>query len=176
MHLLCWFHLLQHRCVCACPDAATCCSTTGSTLLLPLAAAPLYLLRCSHLLQHKCICSVASVYYSTIVSDICCFHLLQHHCVFYCLHSLPWIYSTAFIYCSTTASCFAASTCCSTTPSSLLPRVAAPLPLLCCLHLLQHYCISAASTYIAATHHVLCYFCCSTIASALLLSPHSPVA
>ena len=93
MHLLCWFHLLQHRCVC--PAVATCCSTTRSTMLLPLAAAPLYLLCCSHLPQHHCSFSDVSTCCSTIGSTLLlpldaraplhlhpwCFHLLQRRCV-----------------------------------------------------------------------------------------------
>jgi len=144
LYLLCCFHLLQHNCIFF--AVSTCCSIIGSTstLLLLSIAAPLYYLCCFHLLQHHCTCSrsAASTCCSTTVSflllhpvaatplhHLCCLYLLHHHCnLLCCSHLLQH------------DSIFPASTCCSTTASSLLLPFAAsqlnlpPLNLivLCC--------------------------------------------
>ena len=131
-------------------------------LLLPLVAAPL-----SHLYTSTCCSTTASVLLLQTprapLHMTCCFHLLQHHCIVPVGPPCDGIFSVASIYCTTTySSMFPGITVASALllpPAPPAPPAAAPLHLPCCLHHLQHHCISSDG----------CTICSTTVISLLLL-------
>ena len=158
LYHLYWFHLLQqHHCIIFGPLLTHCCSTSVSTLLLPLAA-------------FGCIPYAAS----TPFNLLCCFHLLQHHCndlmlspVATPLH-LPCSFHLLQLRCINSAH----STCRCTAASALLlsPSLTAPPPLHLhpwSFHLLQHSCSDTM-------HGIPCNSaCCRFVVLSLLHPPAS---